>query len=301
MKKRHWRNKYTIPRAWNKCRHLYHSMIDGLLLALPLRARISLDFFRHQGKFPRLDSPHTFSEKIARRKLFDRDPRMPILTDKILVKQHVMEVLGAEWVIPTLWSGEKLPPRSERNWPIPYVLKANHGSSWNIFVRSEEDQDWDQIEKFMQSWLKTTFGQVYGEWLYTQIKPGLLVEPFVGTGGIAPPDYKLFVFAGRTELIQVDLGRLQKHRQFFYDTKWNRQPITYVCPDDGEEIEPPASLAKMISAADLLGAHFPFVRIDLYEIGGEPKFGEFTFYPNSGNVPFKPESVELELGRLWLG
>lgn len=112
MKKRHWRRpgliKYIILRAWNKCRYLCRCLIDGVLLALPLRARISLDFFRHHGKFPRLASPRTFSEKIAHRKLFDRDPRMPFLSDKILVEQHVMEVLGAEWVIPTLWSGEKL-------------------------------------------------------------------------------------------------------------------------------------------------------------------------------------------------
>jgi len=99
----------------------------------------------------------------------------------------------------------------------------------------------------------------------------------------------------------VDLGRLQMHRQFFYDTKWQRQPITYICPHDPEEIEPPASFAKMISAADLLGSHFPFVRIDLYEIDERPKFGEFTFYPNSGNVAFKPHSVELQLSRLWQG
>jgi hypothetical protein len=98
MKKRRWRRpgliKYIILRAWYKCRYLCRCLIDGVLLALPLRARISLDFFRHHGKFQRLASPRTFSEKIAHRKLFDRDPRMPFLSDKILVKQHVMEVLG---------------------------------------------------------------------------------------------------------------------------------------------------------------------------------------------------------------
>jgi hypothetical protein len=39
--------------------------------------------------------------------------------------------------------------------------------------------------------------------------------------------------------------------------------------------------------------------LDLYEIEGRPYFGEMTFYPNSGRYAFKPESVELELGRLW--
>lgn len=70
-------------------------------------------------------------------------------------------------------------------------------------------------------------------------------------------------------------------------------------PFPGRGIDPPKCLADMIRGADLLGSGFPYVRIDLYEIEQKPMFGEFTFYPNSGQFSFKPESVEQELGRLW--
>jgi hypothetical protein len=269
------------------------------MMKLPLRAAINLEFFLFHRRLPDLDHPRTFNEKVARRKLCDRDPRMPRLSDKILAKEYVTEVLGAEWVIPTLWSGRELPPRAERKWPIPYVLKASHGSGWNIFVRSPQDEDWEAIEKQTSQWLRNVYGQRAREWLYAQIQPGLLVEPYLGTGEVAPPDYKFLVFQGRTAYIQVDLGRMQTHRQLFYDVNWKRQKMEYLCPWTDEEAPPPPSLAKMVDAANRLGAGFPFVRVDLYEIDGRPLFGEMTFYPNSGRFAFKPESAELELGQMW--
>jgi TupA-like ATPgrasp len=266
---------------------------------LPLRSALTLEFLYFHHRFPRLDHPRTFCEKIAHRKLFDRNPLMPELSDKILAKEYVARELGPEWVIPNVWSGERLPPRAERCWQIPYVLKANHGSAWNYFVLSEADQDWDAIEARAAEWLNMTYGRHAVEWLYTQIKPRLLVEPFVGMRGVAPADYKFFVFGGRTIYIQVDLGRLQTHRQLFYDVHWKRQRFEYMCPWTEEEVEPPQSLGAMIEAANHLGAPFPFARVDLYELDGKPRFGEMTFYPNSGRYAFKPESAELELGDLW--
>jgi len=234
------------------------------------------------------------------RKLFDRDPRLPLLTDKVEVKDYVTKVLGEGWVIPNIWFGEKLEPRSKRNWPIPYVLKASHGSGWDIFVWSPEDQNWDRIEAVAEQWLRRDYGRETREWAYTQIRPRrLLVERFMGAGRVAPPDYKLFVFDGRTALVQVDIGRLQTHRQFFYNTNWERQNFRYVCPFEPGEIERPPSLSKMIWAAERLAADFPFVRVDCYEIGGKPYIGELTFYPNGGQIAFEPESVEQELGDLW--
>ncbi len=272
---------------------------NKVLETLPLRSAIQLEFFLYHHRLPDLEHPRTFSEKIARRKLEDRDARMPVMADKILAKEYVRRVLGAEWVIPTLWSGDRLPPRSARRWPIPYVLKASHGSGWNYFVLSEADQNWDAMEEKANGWVSTVHARRAHEWLYEQMKPGLLVEPYLGTGAVAPADYKFLVFGGRAAYIQVDLGRRQTHRQLFYDVNWKRQKIEYLCPWTDEQVARPKSLARMIEAANLLGADFPFVRVDLYEIDEQPRFGEMTFYPNSGQFPFKPESVELEFGRLW--
>jgi hypothetical protein len=39
------------------------------------------------GRNPRFFFPKTFNEKVHRRKLLDRDPRLPVRADKVLVKQ----------------------------------------------------------------------------------------------------------------------------------------------------------------------------------------------------------------------
>ena len=65
-------------------------------------------YFVHHKRLPDLASPTRFTEKVIRRKLVDRDPRLPIMADKIAVKEFVATILGAPYVTPTLWSGEFL-------------------------------------------------------------------------------------------------------------------------------------------------------------------------------------------------
>ena len=55
---------------------------------------------------------------------------------------------------------------------------------------------------------------------------------------------------------------------------------------------PPASLVRLLAAAETLAARFDFVRVDFYEIGGRPLFGEMTFYPGSGVDRFNPVALD---------
>ena len=90
------------------------------LESLPVRLQSaiwSVRRFRWKfGCWPNLIKPQKFNEMIVRAKIFDRDPRIVRLADKLLVKEYVRERLGDDWVIPTLWSGERLPPREQRIW-----------------------------------------------------------------------------------------------------------------------------------------------------------------------------------------
>ena len=55
----------------------------------------------------------------------------------------------------------------------------------------------------------------------------------------------------------------------------------------------------MIRAAESLAEDFEFVRVDFYEIDGQPKFGEMTFYPDGGIGKFRPDFYDLKFGELW--
>lgn len=267
--------------------------------ALPAPVATRLHYLAHHGRLPNLRRPTRFSEKIIRRKLTDRDRRLPDRADKVLVKAFVARTLGANWVTPTLWSGSALPPREERGWPLPFVLKSNNGSGTNVFVRSEAERDWDVIEQTCAKWLSGSHADWAGEWLYAQIEPRLLVEPYLGALARLPLDYKFFVFRGRVEFIEVDTDRQSEHKRTFFDRQWNRQDFALGYGLDRRAIARPSSLLAMMSAAERLAEDLPFVRIDFYEIDGAPVFGEMTFYPDAGIAKFVPDVYDLKFGALW--
>lgn len=256
------------------------------------RAGIRLSYWWRHGRLPNLDEPRLFTEWVQHRKLNDRDPRLPVLADKVAVKAWVAARLGPEWVIPTLWHGTVLP--SVAVWPAPFVVKARHGCNQTRFVFADRD-DWRRVRRAAARWMKGRYGGWLSEWLYSHIPPGLLVEPFAGTGATLPIDYKFFVFGGRVEYVQVHLGRGAQHRWIVFDRDWRRLSAPSADPDPAR----PNALTRMMAAAETLGHGFTFVRVDLYDGANGPLFGEMTFYPGSGLDRFDPVSLDARMGRDW--
>ena len=121
-----------------------------------------------------------------------------------------------------------------------------------------------------------------------------MVEPFVGIAGQLPVDYKIYVFGGRAWFVQVHLDREHGHRWIVHDCSWRRM-------DGGPAMLPrPSALGAMIAAAEELGRGFDFVRVDFYQPGNQPLFGEMSFYPGSGLDPFDPPELDAKMGELWL-
>ena len=262
--------------------------------SLSMLARVNLAYLWRQRRTLDLHNPRRFTELVQWRKLHERDPRMPLLIDKVNVKHIVARQLGDEWVTPTLWTGLSLP--SVPYWPKPFVVKSRHGCNQRRFVR-RGTVDWGSIQRASAKWMRRDYGFWLDEHGYRHIPRGLLIEPFVGDGGVLPIDYKLYVFHGRVSFIQVHLGREDDHRWLVFDRDWRR--VSSLTKDS--DPPPPASLMRMIEGAEVLGRRFDFVRIDFYEVGDRPRFGEMTFYPGSGLDPFDPPELDLAMGALWLG
>ncbi len=256
------------------------------------RLRIMLTYLWRHRRLPKLAAPELFSELIQQRKLFDRDERLSLLADKLRVKDHVADLLGTQWVIPTLWHGSELPMAPI--WPRPFVLKSRHGCNQRAFVRTGFE-DWTRIRNAAARWLRAPYGIWLDEWAYRGIPRGLLVEPFIGQADRLPIDYKLFVFGGRVAYIQVHLDREGRHRWVVLDRGWRRVSA----PTADDDPPRPVSLAAMIEAAEALAQGFDFVRVDLYEVAGCPLFGEMTFYPGSGLYPFDPLALDRAMGAHW--
>ncbi len=268
----------------------------AILGRLPTRWSVALEHFRRVGRWPDLDDPKTFNEKIQWRKLHGDHALYARLSDKVLVKDHVATILGEDVVTPTLWHGNKIPTRAERNWQLPYVIKANHDSGSVLFVRNETEQDWDTIEKACALWLNTSYTPFNDEKWYHLIEPQILVEPFIADEII---DYKFYVFDGRVHYIHVDTDRFTEHKRRFYDRNWIPLPFSLKFPRETRDIERPNHLEDMIAGAERLGAGFDFVRVDFYDLPEGPKFGEMTFAPETGCGPFDPPEYDQIVGDCW--
>lgn len=292
----HAERRHIHGKSWKR------RLIEALPQRLQLAAIALWTFRQREGRWPNILFPREMRERQQARMILDRDRRIPPLADKVLVKDYVRAKLGPDWVIPTLWAGKVLPPPAERIWPLPFVVKVNSGCGWNIFVRTEEECDWPAIERQCQDWLSSPFALRRGEWIYTQIDPQILIEPFIGAGDTLPVDYKCWTFHGHVAFIAVITERKNgAFRLTLYDRDWQRIPAHMGFPTSDVEIAKPVSLAAMIAGAEALAEGFSFVRVDLYEVDGRPVFGEMTFTPGAGLNPLYPATFDRYVLQLWKG
>jgi TupA-like ATPgrasp len=297
-------------------RGLRRELSNRVYLALPDSAAVKFAFWRAHGTWPDVVNPRSFSEKVQYRKLFVRDERMPLFADKENMKSLVSKIVGRDAFTPkTYWVGTDVTSLDCRSIRRPFVVKPTHMCDCVRFVRQDDSLDVEPLANECRSWLRSRYGATNREWVYRGIQPRILIEEMVGDGAV-PSDYKLWVFGGKVELIQVDVTRFERHERAIYDTSWNKLPVfvsrpTYRriwnnCPDATARPTPavraipkPATLEAMISVAEKLGAMFDFVRVDLYEHRGRVAVGELTFFPGSGLARIWPESFDLALGEKW--
>lgn len=274
------------------------SLDKRVMAALPINVGLRAQYLLRMRKILDLNNPQSFNEKVQFRKAFDENPLLATCSDKVLAKRYVADRVGAEYIIPTLWFGKQLPEMSERCWPRPFVLKANHTSGSNIFIRPDDVVDWEAIEKTVSKWMKSRYRPDLFERHYDQIEPMLLVEPLIGEDYLLD-DYKFMVFNGRVEFVTTYTGRGNDLRTLMLTRNWEPLGCRYYCDRPEVVPEKPACFDEMIEIAEQLGREFCFVRVDLYQYNDKPLFGEMTFTPGSGYRKFEPAEFDLEIGSFW--
>lgn len=251
--------------------------------------RVAVIYRWRHGHWPKLAEPALFTEWVQWRKLNDRDRGLALLTDKLHSKRLAHATLGEAMVVPTLWHGDLLPEMPPA--PLPLMVKANHGCRQFMVVTTLEE--WRRARILAPGWLKTAYGIWLDEWHYREAERTLLIEPLIGDGDVPPIDYKIYVFGGRAELVQVHEDRAGSHRWAQYDRQWTQ------LSRHASTIERPVSLPEMLASAERLAVGRDFLRIDFYEVSGRAMFGEFCLFPGSGLDRFDPVELDHRLGRRW--
>ncbi|WP_133365257.1 ATP-grasp fold amidoligase family protein [Qipengyuania sediminis] len=262
------------------------------LRAARARSRVRLTYLSRFGRFPDLAHPRLFTEWVQWRKLNDRSAHHPLLMDKIAAKARAEKTLGPEWIIPTLWSGRTLPSRPPVSTRA--MLKARHGCNQNAVLDMPlAGQAWDRLRDTARQWCARPYGTVLDEWAYSPVPRGLLIEPFVSDTRELPIDYKIHVFGGMATHVQVHVNRGKNHRWMLHDRAFKPlKPTTDPMPA-------PRSLTAMLAAAEALASREDYLRVDFYEVRGQPLFGEYCLYPGSGLDRFALPGLDKEFGALW--
>ena len=245
-----------------------------------------------------LRNPQTFSEKIVWRKLFDRNPIFIRLSDKLAVREFICERLGNEaqdYLVPLLWSGDKVDDIPWDRLPEQFVLKVNHGSRMNHIQLKGQPLDTLTLSKKAQKWLQRDFGKRRNEWAYQQIERKLLVEQYISDEGGAPPiDVKLFMFNGQLGQILM----IQDGKRLSFNENLEPLQLTKGRPIN-KGLKLPPQIGKMIEIAKTLSSGFDHLRIDLFSVGSRIYCGEITVYSGSGRIRFSPQSENMSLGKKW--
>ena len=277
-------------------------LVRSLLRLLPDEVLVRLEFVYNFGKFLNLKNPKTFNEKIQWIKLYEKNPLMTLYADKYEVRKIVEKKIGSH-ILNELYGVFESPDEIDfDSLPESFVLKATHGSGWNIIVKNKSVFEREKAKKKMRKWLGRNFYTKKREWAYKNIPPRIICEKYMENKDGSLNDYKFYCFNGDPLFIQVDFDRHTGHGRAFYNPEWqkldfflakNRKVRRYE-----EEPERPDSLRDMTEIACVLSSDFTFARVDMYEVDEKTVFGEVTFYPKNGGGRFSPEYWDAEFGDL---
>jgi hypothetical protein len=269
----------------------------SMVFRLPASVERRLLFTYYNRKLPHFVRPVTFSDKVNWRILNDRRPLLEWTCDKLAMKEYACAAGLAGLRVPqTLWSGSDIGDLRAADLPEHWVLKPNHRSGLVYFGGGKADCQ--ELAAVTRTWLDAFEAGTMHEWAYAKARPMFLVEELLGPPGSPPPDYKIFVFDGKAELIEM-VNRYDGNQQRLYRPDWTPLEVLYGPQGMAPIAPPPPQLDRLLDIAQQLGQPFDFIRVDLYDVTGSIVFGELTPYPCGGLERFRPASFDIELGEKW--
>ncbi len=287
-------------------RKIISGFVFHLNFLFPDKLYLKIMFWADMGYKLNLNHPKTYSEKLQWLKLYDRQNKYSDLVDKILVKDFVANIVGEEYIIPTLAIWDNVDDVDIECLPEQFVLKANNGGGNNgvIICTDKSTFNLEIAKDKLRKAFKSSIYKTHREWPYKNVKPRVFAEKYMVENVEAElKDYKFFCFNGEVKALFIASGRnkgCHGTRFDYYDSNFNFLNFIQSYPNsDAPAINPPESFELMKDIATKLSKDFRHLRVDLYNINGHIYFGELTFYHYSGLQPFYPSKWDGILGE-WL-
>lgn len=184
--------------------------------------------------------------------------------------------------------------------PQRFVLKCNHGCGYNIICNDKQLLDFVETKEMVHKWMQEDFWTRSAEPQYKEVVKRIMIEENLGSNLEA---YKIYCFNGCPKVAYVSSADEAGHKDVYldyFDMNWNHLEMTLGSHKHYPHTIPkPRNWVKMKEIAVKLSSPFPFVRVDLYEVGDDIYFSELTFLPTGGYMKFTPRELENQWGD-WL-
>ena len=237
----------------------------------------------------------TFTDKINWLTIHDVTNLKTKCADKILLHEYSKRVLKKDICNKILKIYDNADQININELPEQFVLKTNHGSSFNIIVSNRAEFNLENAKKKLTKWLSIDYGKNTREFHYSFIKRKLFAEEYLRKD---INDYRLFCFHGIPRYAYVSQKIDNIKYATYFDMNWKQ--LDYECdyPNHPTAINlKPKNFELMKKYARKLSKPFKFVRVDFYEFNNEVRLGELTFSPRNSFTRCKNRKHEIELGK----
>ena len=275
-------------------------LMKSILKIVPDEAYLRMMYKYRVGLSLNLKHPITFNEKLQWLKLYNRNPLYTSLVDKCEVKKYVANIIGEDYIIPTIGIWNSFDEINFDELPEQFVLKCTHDSGGVIICKNKSGFNYKNAKKVISKSLKRNYYYSTREWPYKNVIPRIIAEKYMEdkTNPIID-NWKFFCADGVPFIYYVTKGggHSKNMTLTYFDMDDNKLDVKHSSyPNEKGEIALPKDLQKMKDLAALLSRGMPFVRVDFYYVNGQIYFGELTFFPDSGFAKFEDQLFDEYLG-----
>lgn len=242
--------------------------------------------------------PQSFSQKMQWLKVYDKDPRKAMYSDKIAVRDFISANVGPE-VLPKVYRvWDDAASVSFEGLPSRFFLKCNNGSGMMRRITDSAavtPAELDEIRKTVAGWFARDFAAEYFEMHYADITPRVYAEEWLDD---IAWEYQAWCFSGKVAFIAAIHEPHGVNEKQFFSPAWEKLPFVSSQPEYKGTIERPDCLEQIVAWSERLADDFCFVRVDWYGTRHGLMFSEMSFTPAYGIVHWDPARYNDEVGKL---
>ncbi len=236
-------------------------------------------------EIPNVAYPKTVNDKFLWRKVFDRNPAFIGLSDKLLCKRIAKQKCPDILLPKVLWVGEDAAEIPGELLQGDVMVKATHGSGF-CFPIFSGNYDREELLTVTSGWMSTRYGWRHWEWGYFGVRPQLYVEELIldEDGGYGTTEVKMYVYSGQIKQIVVIYDRQLEPSATVLRGDWTNSSSANSMGIGIAVQSLPANREIIEDMALQLCDGFDHMRCDLYLVGSNIFFGEYTLYNQGGYV-----------------